>query len=35
MFYDRVAPYMDRMRALLEERRSPSGVMEWAREQKI
>ncbi len=35
MFYERVAPYMDRMRALLEERRSPAGVMEWARGQII
>ena len=35
IFYGRVAPYMDRMRALLEERKSPAGVMIWAREQKI
>ena len=34
LFYNRIAPYMERMKQLLEEHRSPSGVMLWAREQK-
>ena len=35
MFYERVAPYMERMRVLLSQRRSPAAVMTWAREQKV
>ena len=34
IFYNRIAPYMERMKNLLAEHRSPSGVMLWAREQK-
>ena len=34
IFYNRISPYMERMKNLLAEHRSPSGVMLWAREQK-
>lgn len=33
LYFSHIAPYMEKMKALLHERKSPSGVMLWAREQ--
>lgn len=35
LFYSHIAPYMDRMKALIHERKSPAGVMFWARGHQV